>query len=299
MENTKTSIKNGFNYSGSKFRILPIIQQYLPNDCKTIVEPFAGTFEVSLNTVYNKKIYNDKNYYLFGIIKVLIELEPEYIINEIDEIIYYYGLSKDNKEGFLKFREEFNERYSKHLFSSDEDYKNMSFIKLLTLMYYSFNYYLTMDKNGRFINTSGYKRSWFNNSLRNKLERYIEALHCCDIDTYNLDFNDFYNKTKNIKDCFYFIDPPYLISDDIYSRTNNLKWSIDDEIKLYEMCDNIDKSNCKFMLVNQLQKGDKTNIYLRDFSKKYRVINTDVNFYNCNYQRKNKGNDKEIIVINY
>lgn len=301
-------IKNPFNYSGSKNRILPLIQENLPDGCNTIIEPFAGTFEVSLNTNFDYKIYNDKNYYLYSLICLMINKNTNNLLAWLKDTINRYNLSKDNKEAFYDFRNEFNRDWSIYLKSSGI-YKETALVYLLALIYHSFNYYLTFDRDGRYINTSGYKRSSFNSSLENKLVEYCKALKKEWILLFNSDFKDFYNhflqeficdenSTIFSNTCFWFVDPPYINSDDAYSRTNDLKWTKQDEQDLYDILYDIDKRGGKFMLTNTIECNGKFNDLLHEFSKNFNVINTECEFYNCSYQRKNK-KTKEIIVKNY
>lgn len=297
-------IKNPFNYSGSKNRILPLIQENLPSDCFNIVEPFAGTFEVALNTNYIYKIYNDKNYYLYSMIQLVKDSDIDNLIDYLKSIIKEHKLSKNDKENFYKFRDYFNHEW-KDFLKSHGVYKDTAFLNLLALIYHSFNYYWTFDKDGRYINTSGYKRSCFNSSLECKLRDYSNALKelCLISDFYNLDFRDFYKENfgynfKNIYQTLFFVDPPYTNSDDTYSRTNDLKWTTQDEQDLYDILYDIDKRGGKFMLTNTIECNGKFNKLLHEFSKNFNVINTECEFYNCSYQRKNK-KTKEIIVKNY
>lgn len=306
-------IKNPINYSGSKSRILDLIKPNLPQDCTTIIEPFGGTFEVALNTKFDKKIYNDKNQYLYSLIEMLKRRNISDILQYLETAINQWGLSKYDKANFYKFRDDFNKSWAIYLKLDIpvSNYKDIALIRLLALIYHSFNYFITFDKDGNYINTSGYNRSWFNPYLRQKLIKYQRALKDMVTEMHNMDFSEFYfnllarEKRIRDKDCenplkgtFWFIDPPYVNSDDTYSRTSGLKWTTKNEEDLYSMCDSIDKHGGKFMLTNTIECNGKKNELLIEFSKKYNTINTDCDFYGCSYQRKNS-KTKEIIVKNY
>lgn len=297
-----TIIKNPFNYSGSKNRILPLIQENLPSGCTIISEPFAGTFEVALNTNFAIKLYNDKNYYLYSMIQLIKDSDIDNLIDHLKSIIKEHKLSKNDKENFYKFRDYFNHEW-KDFLKSHGVYKDVAFLNLLVLIYHSFNYYWTFDKDGSYINTSGYKRSCFNPSLENKLRGYSKKIKEPYIELDNLDYRSFFNNvTKKysnyLGEIFWFIDPPYANSDDTYSRTSELKWVKKDEEDLYDMLYEINKLGGKFMLTNTIECNGKFNELLHEFSKNFNVINTECEFYNCSYQRKNK-KTKEIIVKNY
>jgi hypothetical protein len=93
---------------------------------------------------------------------------------------------------------------------------------------------------------------------------------------------------------------PYLSSDDAYSRIHYLgKWDEDKERKLYEMLDFINDKGGSFLLSNVVENNGKWNRILEGWSKKYNVIDVSASYENCNYQRKNAGKTKEIMVRNY
>lgn len=300
-------IENPFNYTGSKHRILPLILNNIPNVTK-VVDVFGGSGEVGLS-IGIPCLYNDLNKPLTCIIRTIQELSLGYMFDVINEYIAEFKLSKDNKSGFLNFRKQFNEcRWFEYLdYSRNDILRWQSCLALYTLMCYAFNYQLTFNKSGEYCVPSGYKRSSFNNNLRKKLTEYKYRLDefgdnfqvtCKD---FNLILDEYISSNNDLSDVLFFVDPPYLISDDIYSRTNNLKWNEKKEKELYLKLLTIHKMDGKIMITNQLSKGDKENKLLKDFiiESGFDYLNTNVDFYNCSYQRKNKGNDKEVIIKNY
>ena len=60
-------IKSPMNYIGNKYRILPQIQKWFPEDIETMVDIFSGGGDVVINTKAKKKIANDINYYVIQI----------------------------------------------------------------------------------------------------------------------------------------------------------------------------------------------------------------------------------------
>ena len=98
----------------------------------------------------------------------------------------------------------------------------------------------------------------------------------------------------------FYVDPPYLCSDDSYSRIHYLgKWDEDKERKLYEKLDQINDRGGSFLLSNVLQNNGQYNRILEEWSKKYEIIDVAASYDNCNYQRKNAGKTQEILVRNY
>lgn len=297
-------IKNPINYSGSKNRIMPLIKSVLPTNVHNIVEPFAGTFEVSLNSGILNKFYNDKNPYLYNLICTIKEMNYDELVNFLEADIEYYGLSKSDKEGFLQLRKEFNELGYQYLDADSDWARHLSNVKLLALIYHSFNYQFVFTKDGKFSVPSGQHRSSFNKSLRNKLEIYCNALKDDNLFMYNFDFRDFLNiycssMGNDLRDTVFFVDPPYSISDDVYSRNANMKWTEDNDTQLHEWLNKIHDCGGMFIYTNQYRKGDKVNESLLTFSKNYDTLNTSVDFGGCSYQRSNKGNDIEILIKNF
>lgn len=296
-------IKNFLNYNGSKDRILPLIKENLPKDCTTFIDLFGGSGVVSLNVDYDTIIYNEKNIYVYNLIRTIKECDLDFILNRIEFLIEQYGLSKNNKEGYLKMRNDFNDLHYKLLNDKNETCRHASNLALLTLIYHAFNYQIVFNKSSKFSVPSGVGRSWFNPTLKNKLINYKNRIDEIEdnLVLLKMDYKELYYEimeSKSLDKYIFFIDPPYFISDDVYSRTNSFKWTGKDEEDLYTICDEINRLGGKFCLTNLLQKGDIINDKLLEFSKKYNIINTHEDFYNSSYQRKNV-KDVEILVKNY
>lgn len=298
-------IKNPFNYSGSKNRIMNLIFENLPKDFDYVYDIFGGSSEICMS-IGVPCLYNDVNLYIFNLIKTIRECDIDYILKNIEDLIEQYNLSKFNKNEFIQFRKDFNECAVSKLSSVNEFSRHIANFWLLTLIYFSFNHQMVFNKSGKFSVPSGYKRSSFNLSLRNKLIEYKSRLDEFgdDFEMVHLDFRELYKRILkwndyNLSGKLFTLDSPYLISDDTYSRTSQYKWTEQDFDDLIEMCHNIDKHGGKFMLFDMLEKDGIINEGLLSFSKCYRTINTGVDFNNSSYQRKNKKNTKEIMVINY
>lgn len=298
-------IKNPFNYIGSKNRIMPLILDCIPENVYELVDVLGGSGEVGLS-VGLPCVYNDLNEPLTCIIKTFQELPTNLILDSIQVVINSYDLSKNNKEGYLELRKDFNEHQGYNLLNSeDSDKRWANCIALYVLICHSFNYYITFNSKGEYNNPSGCNRSWFSESLKNKLVKYKERLdkmykfevNCVDCNK----ILDRYLIKDDLRDVLFFIDPPYLVSQDIYSRNKKLKWTKENEINLYGKLLDISSKGGKFILTNQLKKGEIMNCFLENFinETKFNVIPTKINFYNCSYQRENKKNDIEILIKNF
>lgn len=299
-------IKNPFNYTGSKNRIMPLILDCMPDNVLELVDVLGGSGEVGLS-VGLPCVYNDLNKPLTCMIKTFQEAPLDFILDTIQTKIDFYDLSKDNKSGYLQFRKDFNisKGYNYLDYSHNKGIRWTACIALYVLICHSFNYYITFNSKGEYNNPSGYNRSWFSDTLKDKLIKYKQRIdQMCKFEVNCADYNevlDRYLAKDDLRDILFFVDPPYLVSDDIYSRNKKLRWTEDNEINLYQKLLTIHSKGGKIILTNQLQKGDYKNEILQDFITEsgFEVVNTMVNFDNCSYQRKNKGYDKEVLIKNF
>jgi DNA adenine methylase Dam len=291
-------INNCFNYVGSKDRLFPFIDKNLDKTKENFIDVFCGSGVVGVNEVYNYKrvVLNDACWQVADTLKYFRDNPFEQIISEIDNIIKEYYLSKENKDGYDRLREEFNSSDSKLRLVFDVP----MFYCLLT---HSFNFNIHINSKGQFSVPFGKNKSYFNPSLRAKLEGFQWELRenkdkiCIKSEDY---VKLITSAEKIIKNSMFYIDPPYLSSDDAYSRIHYLgKWDEDKERKLYEMLDFINDKGGSFLLSNVVENNGKWNRILEGWSKKYNVIDVSASYENCNYQRKNAGKTKEIMVRNY
>ena len=290
-------IKNCFNYVGSKDRILPLLAENIDKTKKNFVDLFCGSGVVGVNMLpyYKNIMLNDACWQITETLKYLRDNSYEKVISEIKNYIKTYKLSRDNKEGYLSLREEYNsDPYLKLVFDPAMFY---------CLATHSFNYNIHINSEGKFSVPSGYKRCYFNKSLEAKLEAFQWELHENKerITIKNSDFKTLVSKAeKIIPSTMFYIDPPYYSSDSSYCRIYYLgKWKEAQERALYKTLDFINEHGGSFLLSNVIENNGNTNEILKEWCQKYQVIEVPSDYTNCNYQRKNKGKTTEILVRNY
>ena len=292
-------IKNCFNYVGSKDRILPLIHENLDRSKKNFVDLFCGSGVVGVNQLpfYKRIVLNDACWQMVETLKYLRDNDYEKVITAIDNYIKEYKLSKENKEGYLKLREDYNfDPYLRFAFDPAMFY---------CLATHSFNYNIHINSEGKFSVPSGYNRCYFNKNIRANLEAFQWELHDNKnrVSIKNEDFKTLVGKaTKVISDSVFYVDPPYYSSDSSYSRIYYLgKWDEPKERALYETLDFINENGGSFLLSNVVENNGKTNVILKDWCnhRNYKVIEVPSDFTNCNYQRKNKGKTIEVLIRNY
>ena len=287
-------IKNCFNYVGSKDRIYPFIHKNLDHSKERLVDAFCGSGVVGVNEVNNYKtiVLNDACWQLTKTLDYFRKVSSGSVLKEIDDCIEKYQLSKTNKEGYNNLRDYYN-THSNYCDNFDP-------ILFYCLATHSFNYNIHINSSGGFSVPFGANRSYFNKSLRQKFINFQRALHINrgKISVYNEDYS--YFTKSQVVDTVFYCDPPYLSSDSSYGRIYYLgKWDALKEKRLYEQLDKINNNGGSFLLSNVIENNGKVNEVLKEWSKKYHVIEVPSDFTNCNYQRKNSGETIEVLIRNY
>lgn len=304
----KKIIPSAINYTGGKYKLLPQIMKYFPNNIDKVVDLFCGGCNVGINLSSNKVVFNDKNEHLIGLFNAFKRLDEKYIFDIIFDNIKKYGLSlvaehgykfydcdsssglgKYNKKGYMNLRKDFNKKFIK-----DEEY----YVLLYLLMVYSFNNQLRFNNKGEFNLPVG-KRD-FNLKMQNKLKDFLHRIKSGDYTFINKDFREVLIDNLD-ENSFVYVDPPYLITTATYNESSG--WTEDDEKDLLSLLEKLDRKNIKFALSNVLEcKGKKNNILKEWLNKnnEFKTIFLNYSYANSNYHKKDKESEtKEILVINY
>lgn len=281
----KKFLKSPLNYIGGKYKLLPQLSKFFPKDINTFVDLFSGGFNVGINVDSQKTICNDINSFIIDLYKELYK-EPinnvlEHIQNRIDE----YGLSKENEDAFKKFRTYYN--------------KTKNPIDLYTLSCYSFNYQFRFNNDKEYNNPFGRNRSQFSENMRNNLILFTEKLKNMNIEFSSEQFDKLNLEDLTDKD-FVYCDPPYLITTGSYNDGNRgfKDWKEEEELKLYDMLDNLNDRHIKFALSNVIEHKGKENKLLKEWSKKYKVIYLTSDYSNSSYNTK-RDKSIEVLIVNY
>ena len=281
----KKYIKSPLNYIGGKYKLLPQILPHFPADIATFIDLFSGGSNVGINVNADKIICNDINFKIIEMFKTFQESDIQEILSQIERNVKSFRLSKENEEGFIKFRNYYNE--------------NPNPIDLYTLTCYSFNYQFRFNNNHQYNNPFGRKRSQFSENMKANLIDFINRLKNKNIKFLSKDFIELDVKKLGPQDMVY-CDPPYLITTGTYNDGNRgfKDWNEKEEKLLYSLLDKLNDKNIKFALSNVLTHKGKTNEILLKWSKNYKIINLNNNYSNSSYNTK-KGNSEEVLIINY
>lgn len=281
----KKFLKSPLNYVGGKYRLLPQLLEYFPKEINTFVDMFSGGFNVGINVDSKKTICNDINSFIIDLYKELYKEPINNVLGHIQNRIDEYGLSKENEEGFKKFRIYYN--------------KTKNPIDLYTLSCYSFNYQFRFNNDKEYNNPFGRNRSQFSENMRNNLILFTEKLKNMNIEFSSEQFDKLNLEDLTDKD-FVYCDPPYLITTGSYNDGNRgfKDWKEEEELKLYGMLDNLNDKHIKFALSNVIEHKGKENKLLKEWSKKYKVIYLTSDYSNSSYNTK-RDKSMEVLIVNY
>lgn len=269
-------IKSPLNYTGSKYSILNEITKVLPKHISTFIDIMGGAFNVGVNVVAEKVIYNEFLPHTFNIIKTLLNEDSSYIINKVETIINDFKLEKSNKENYILLRNDYNN--SKDIY------------KLFVLHMYCFQN--QMRFNGKLEFNSPVGNCSYNSTLTERIQKFIPRT--INYELFNLSYKAL-DITHLDKDSVFYFDPPYFITNATYNdgKRGFVGWNADEETKLLEYITFLHENGFKFILSNVIYHNENTNYILAEWvnTHKFNVVNID------NVGAKNTRD--EVIITNY
>jgi site-specific DNA-adenine methylase len=192
------------------------------------------------------------------------------------KIIKSFAIDKESQQQYLRIREEFN--------NNPNPYQFFALVSSCT------NNMMRFNKSFKFNQSFG-KRT-INDSTIQKLKDYIEVIKDKDITFVCGDYKSLFIKYPPTTDDFIYLDPPYLISEAGY----NAYWSKKMEEELYDLLDDLDSKNIRFVMSNLSQHKGVQNPYLHRISK-YNIIPLEFDYEKV--ARKKGGVSTEIIIKNF
>lgn len=295
--------RSPFFYVGDKYKLMPQLKKYFPNEIETLVEPFCGGGSVFLNASAKKYIENDSNYWMIKLHEFLYRESKHQNIffKNIKSLIEYYGFSA-SYFGFtvpddlkLKYPKTYYAVFNKNAYSKLKDDFNKDqtdLYKLYLLLIYGFNHMVRFNSSGKFNLPVG--NVDFNKNVFEALNSYFQFSKANKPIFYSLDFRDFFVKTKLDENCFVYVDPPYLISSSEYNKF----WTEKEEKDLLKILDQLDSKKIKFALSNVFSHKGKTNGILREWAKKYKVYSVNSNYISY-FNNSIKQDTIEVLITNY
>jgi DNA adenine methylase len=283
-------IKSPLNYIGGKYKTLPQIFPLFPQDIDCFVDLFAGGANVGINSNAKKIILNDNLVYLIDMYETLTKKSKKEVLRYVEGVINQFELSLTNTDGYNRLREQYN------------TVRNP--IDLLILTFFSFNHQIRFNNNHQFNTPFGRNRSHYNESIKNNLIGFLDALHNKKVDFYKDEFDKF-NLSKLTSNDFVYCDPPYLITVGSYNdgKRGFTGWGEKQEKKLLAILDELNIRGIRFALSNVLTHKNAQNDLLQSWIDKnnYNVHKVDNDFSNSNYHTSvhSKEATQEVLITNY
>lgn len=266
---------------GGKRQLLPEIKKYSPKKYNTYFEPFVGGGAV------------------------LFELQPKNaIVNDINkELINLYSVIKNNVDDLIEKLSD-TETYSntsdcyyrvRELDREPQKYNKMTGVdraaRILYLNKTCYNGLYRVNSMGEFNSPFGsYKNPNIVNSITLKaVSKYFNES--------NIKFlnGDFEKTVKNAKkDDFVYFDPPYapISKTSNFTGYNENGFGENEQIRLKELCDTLDKKSIKFLLSNSDCE------FIRELYKDYNIVTIKAK-RTINSNANNRGAISEVLIRNY
>lgn len=269
-------IKSPLNYTGSKYSIFNEITKVLPKHISTFIDIMGGAFNVGVNIVADKVIYNEFLPHTFNIISTLLKENNEIIIKKVESIVKEFKLEKGNKESYLNLRNNYN--------------RTKDIYQLFVLHMYCFQNQMRFNTKLEFNSPVG--NCSYNSTLTDRIINFIPKTS-----NYELYNNSYSNiDISNLdKDTVFYFDPPYFITSATYNdgKRGFVGWNADEETKLLEYLTMLHEKGFKFILSNVIYHNDSTNYLLAEWVKTHNFLITNIG----NVGAKNSRD--EVLITNY
>lgn len=272
-------VKSPLNYTGGKHKLLGQLFPLFPSDISTFFDLFGGGFNVGVNAGADTIVYNDINTRIVDLIQYFYLHDT---VDGLDMSIMslseeYDLLRNDNPEGYLALRDDYN--------------ASPSLLKLYVLIACSFSNSIRFNSKG-FFNVP-YGKRYYNPMLRSRMVSFLKVLRSKNVLFHEKSFTDFSPSLFQPSD-FVYLDPPYLNASAMYNEYGG--WTEKDEGNLLEFLDALSERNVRWALSNNLKLE---NNLLHSWMDKYHVHCLDSDYASCNYQKKDKSKDIEVLITNY
>jgi DNA adenine methylase len=269
-------INTPFNYTGSKFLLLPQLLPHFDYTKNYFIDLFCGGGSIYTNILdkYERILINDK-------IPELIQIHKSLIQNPNDFVEKTKSLcpKKDDPEAYDLLRKDFNSEKSPE--------------KLWALMLSCTNNMLRFNQ--KFIFNQSFGKRTFNSNTQIKVDEFIQHTQKYKDKIY-FSSKDFFEIIPQ-KPSMVYADPPYTNTDAGY----NCYWNQALEDKLYQYLLDLDKSGNSFMLSGVLGKHTKekeSKIINKLIEDGYKWKILDHNYKKVSRQKEEK-ESQEVIIFNY
>jgi len=264
-------------WAGGKRQLLSEIRKYVPKNYATYYEPFIGGGAVLFDLQPKTAIVNDSNTDLINVY--------ETIRNDVETLIKEVKKHKNTKEHFYKIRELDRSKKFEAMNNAEKA------ARIIYLNKTCYNGLFRVNSQGQFNVPFGkYKNPEFVNEII--LRAVSHYLNLSNITFLNEDFATSLKRIK--KNSFVYFDPPYDPVSDTSSFTGYTLDGFDhnEQIRLKEICDSLDKKGCKFLLSNSATP------FIKELYSNYKIEVVQVGRA-INSVASKRGKIDEVLVRNY
>jgi DNA adenine methylase len=256
-----------------------------PNNIKNFVDLFCGGLNVGINVSADTIYANDQISYVIDLYKYFQNTGTNELIEQIESRIAEYRLSNENKDSYIRFRDEYN--------------RTRNIIDLFVLTCFSYNHQIRFNSKHEFNTSFGMRR--YNEKIRNNLINFCNALQSKNFIFSSVDFRSFDFSTMSSGD-FIYCDPPYSISTASYNdgKRGFNGWSEKDDIDLFDILDSLSTKGILFALSDVTKHKGMTNDDLVKWAEKYNTFYIHTDYSGASYNLKDRYCDtQEVLITNY
>lgn len=283
-------------YMGNKKKLIKKgLIDLFPENINVFIEPFGGTGIVSMNTNANMYLINDKNKFLYDLYNLFKNTDSEKIIKHIENRIEEFNLPKERtKRNIFKDKEKIEEYKKAYIKFRNYTNKTKNILDYYTLMFFAFSQQPRFNSKGDF--NMPYGMDCFSENNKEYIRNGCKFFSQNNIRIFNDTFENFDIDMMDEND-FIYLDPPYLNTTATYNENNG--WTIDNEEKLYEFCEELNKRGLKFGISNMFSQRNTQNKMLIEWCNKNKW--NVYNFKDMKYSACGKGDNKakEVFICNY
>ena len=274
----RTLNKSPLNYAGSKDEILPKLTKLLPKHVPVFVDAMGGAFNVGANVIATEGVvYYEPNPYIFDIMKMIVETEPEQLIEEVDATVREYRLAKKAKEPYLALRDAYNNG-------------NQPALQLFVLQIYSFQHIIRFNASKKMNTPIG--NNEFNEGTRQRIVDFrvkTQNYQMLNSQYQSINYQDY------PEDAVFYFDPPYFITTAEYNdgKRGFDGWNVDSETQLLDFLLRLHRAGRKFILSNVISHKGKRHHILENWVEEHGFVMTTIGSTSIKYPRV------EVAVTNY
>jgi DNA adenine methylase len=262
---------------GGKRQLMSEIIKRVPKQISTYYEPFVGGGAVLFTLQPKQAIINDTNSELINVYSV--------IKNNVENLITDLKRHKNDSDYFYKIRS----------LDREDNFDNLSDVQRASRVIYlnktCFNGLYRVNNSGEFNAPFG---KYANPNIVNEitLRAVSDYLNNCDIQIVNADYSQVLSNVK--EDAFVYLDPPYHPISQSSSFTGYTQGGFDmnDQIKLRDMCNQLNSTGIKFLLSNSATK------FIEELYVDYKIVYVKASRA-INADATKRGEINEVLIRNY